>query len=306
VLKLEKGSKGDNASKDGGAESKMSAAENTLGFEMPEGSIDRVPENLKILRRVSGYDLEFEDGRLTFDFKVMNIPAAAVLCISLWEGKGHLKPRGWAGMRLFGYNRVMLSGMHTLKLVPYTVSVNPCSTTIDGSRIRTGLVSSLEVTIDETLPSNIRYNDDLPIEDIKLQGTTDQPNSRYVESDEDEESMGHGPERYQGDMKPTMSEFYVHKSRLASIARKDPLYKLTEEDKSLLWRFREHCMDNDTVLPKLLRSIDWGNRNMVQEGYRVMYAWEQPRPIIALAMLNDHFPDPKVCTVYVFSSILFK
>ena len=107
-------------------------------------------------------------------------------------------------------------------------------------------------------------------------------------------------------MKPTMSEFYVHKSRLASIARKDPLYKLTEEDKSLLWRFREHCMDNDTVLPKLLRSIDWGNRNMVQEGYRVMYAWEQPRPIIALAMLNDHFPDPKVCTVYVFSSILFK
>jgi hypothetical protein len=32
----------------------------------------------------------------------------------------------------------------------------------------------------------------------------------------------------------------------------------------------------------------------VQEGYRVMYAWEQPRPIVALTMLNDHFPDPKV------------
>ena len=25
-----------------------------------------------------------------------------------------------------------------------------------------------------------------------------------------------------------------------------------------------------------------------------MYAWEQPRPIVALTMLNDHFPDPKV------------
>jgi len=53
-------------------------------------------------------------------------------------------------------------------------------------------------------------------------------------------------------------------------------------------------MTNDTLLPKLLRSVDWGNRAMVQEGYRVMYAWEQPRPIVALTMLNDHFPDPKV------------
>ena len=240
----------------------------------------RLPEGLKLIKKPGAYD--FDIGQtIELDFRVKNIPAAALLCITLWEGKGESKPRGWAGMRLFGYDRIMAHGEHELKLCPYTVNVNPSSTTIDGSRLRQrgGVVSTVRLAFDSSMPSDIKYNDDTPIEDKELDGP-----DRPLDT----------PQYVHDDFKPTLAEYNVVKSRLSQIARKDPLYRLTREDKNLLWQFREHIMTNDTLLPKLLRSVDWGNRAMVQEGYRVMYAWEQPRPIVALTMLNDHFPDPKV------------
>jgi hypothetical protein len=183
----------------------------------------------------------------------------------------------------------MAHGKYTLKLCPYTIGVNPCSTTINGDRLRLQVISTVDISFDEDLPNDVKYNDDIPVEDLELGG-------------DDQFNVENAPKRrnslsdieYHDDFKPTKEEYNVVKSRLNQLAGKDPLYKLSREDKNLLWQFREYVMDNDTLLPKLLRSIDWGNRAMVQEGYRVMYAWEQPRPIVALTMLNDHFPDPKV------------
>jgi CRP-like cAMP-binding protein len=64
----------------------------------------RLPEGLKLIKNPGAYDYDFHQ-TLILNFRVRNIPAAALLCITLWEGKGHSKPRGWGGMRLFGYDK---------------------------------------------------------------------------------------------------------------------------------------------------------------------------------------------------------
>ena len=275
-----------------------------------EENMYRLPDGLKLIKKPGAYDYDFNQ-TLELNFRIKNIPAAALLCLTLWEGKGKSsKPRGWAGMRLFGYDRSMVNGEHTLKLCPYTVSVNPSSTTIDGSRLRKQVVSTVQISFDNDLPKDIRYNDDTPLEDLELEGLATEENNHYYSGSSGSSGSTTATSgsttatssttstttssHHHNDLKPTLEEYNTVRSRLSQLAGKDPLYRLTREDKNLLWRYREWIMHNDTLLPKLLRSINWGNRAMVQEGYRVMYAWEQPRPIVALTMLNDHFPDPKV------------
>ena len=265
----------------------------------------RLPEGLKLINKPGAYDYGFIDQVLELNFRVKNIPAAALLCLTVWEGKGRGKqPRGWVGMRLFGYDRSMAHGQHTLKLCPYTVAVNPCSTTIDGSRVRKQVVGTVAFEFDQRLPNDVIYNDDTPVEDMdtpppctSASSASSSSSSSSASSSRHRASMDYvqfNAATAAAQLKPTLEEYNVVRSTLMQLAKKDPLYRLTREDKTLLWQFREYVMDNDTLLPKLLRSIDWGDRAMVQEGYRVMYAWEQPRPIVALTMLNDHFPDPKV------------
>merc|ERR1719272_1754958 len=99
-------------------------------------------------------------------------------------------------MRLFGYDRIMAHGEHELKLCPYYFDVNPSSTTIDGSRLRTplgGIISTIKLAFDENMPEEIKYNDDTPFENPEEDG-----------------------ERSEGvhDFKPTMAEYNVVKSRL--------------------------------------------------------------------------------------------
>ena len=82
-------------------------------------------------------------------------------------------------------------------------------------------------------PEEIKYNDDTPIEDQEL----DSSNNEQLLTQLSFENPKEDGERSEGvhDFKPTMAEYNVVKSRLNQIARKDPLYHLTREDKNLLW-----------------------------------------------------------------------
>ena len=123
-----------------------------------------MPDGLKLIKKPGCYDFDIDQPgcdnggiRMELNFRVKNIPAAALLMLTVWEGKTKTKPRGWAGMRLFGYDRIMAHGEHELKLCPYYFDVNPSSTTIDGSRLRTplgGIISTIKLAFDENMVSN--------------------------------------------------------------------------------------------------------------------------------------------------------
>lgn len=75
---------------------------------------------------------------------------------------------------------------------------------------------------------------------------------------------------------------------------RDPLATVTPEEKDLLWGYRYVLTRHPRALPKVLKSVNWGNRQSVLEMYRLLHAWTQPGPLTALQLLDSQFPDPNV------------
>ena len=54
-------------------------------------------------------------------------------------------------------------------------------------------------------------------------------------------------------------------SLLENILNKDALAELSEQEKNVLWRRREDCLNYPHSLPKLLQAVKWSNKNEVIE-----------------------------------------
>ena len=53
-----------------------------------------------------------------------------------------------------------------------------------------------------------------------------------------------------------------------SILNKDVLAELTEQDKNLLWRRREDCLNYPHSLPKLLLAVKWSKKeDLIEVSY---------------------------------------
>eukprot|EP01138_Halocafeteria_seosinensis_P015715 gb/GECG01016036.1/.p1 GENE.gb/GECG01016036.1/~~gb/GECG01016036.1/.p1 ORF type:complete len:1624 (+),score=179.59 gb/GECG01016036.1/:1-4872(+) len=78
------------------------------------------------------------------------------------------------------------------------------------------------------------------------------------------------------------------------IIRRDPLAEISPEEQQLLWGYRFVLINHPRALPKVLKSVNWGNRTNVLEMYRLLRVWAQPGPLTALQLLDAQFPDPNV------------
>ena len=82
------------------------------------------------------------------------------------------------------------------------------------------------------------------------------------------------------------------RSILEAILRKDTLAKLSTIEKKLLWRYRRLCLNMyPNELPKLLKSVKWCKHAYVCEAYKLVSAWPDVRPIVALELLNGAYAD---------------
>eukprot|EP01103_Thecamoeba_quadrilineata_P018313 TRINITY_DN690_c0_g2_i1.p1 TRINITY_DN690_c0_g2~~TRINITY_DN690_c0_g2_i1.p1 ORF type:complete len:1106 (+),score=228.82 TRINITY_DN690_c0_g2_i1:177-3320(+) len=81
---------------------------------------------------------------------------------------------------------------------------------------------------------------------------------------------------------------------LVSIIRRHPLYPLSNEDKGLLWEYREFCRREPRSLVKILQCVDWCSVATVQETYRLLNTWEELNPVDALELLDAKFANQKV------------
>jgi phosphatidylinositol-4,5-bisphosphate 3-kinase len=52
---------------------------------------------------------------------------------------------------------------------------------------------------------------------------------------------------------------------LSKILNKDALAELSEQEKNVLWRRREDCLNYPHSLPKLLQAVKWTNQNELLE-----------------------------------------
>jgi hypothetical protein len=194
---------------------------------------------------------------------VADLPHEARLCITLWGcvGEQSAVPLGWTNLLLFDYRHVLQHGMHDVPLWPDEVA-NPIGTCShnDADGARAASIS-------------LRFNDYvLPV--VHVSGVSP-PAAR------------------------SRNEPASHvQAALAALAASDPLLPLTDDDKRVLWQYRDTCRATPRLLPKVLSSapLRVGNQGSVlAEIKQLAGTWKAfSAPTDALELLDARFAD---CTV---------
>lgn len=101
-------------------------------------------------------------------------------------------------------------------------------------------------------------------------------------------------------------------ARFNAILSATPLYKMTEEDRKLVWKYREFISaTRPACISKVLSSVDWtdikqvpslgskkkkkiSHSSQVREMYRLLSNWPTIDPVVALELLDAKFPDQSV------------
>uniref|UniRef100_A0A4W5RDG3 Phosphatidylinositol 4,5-bisphosphate 3-kinase catalytic subunit gamma isoform n=1 Tax=Hucho hucho TaxID=62062 RepID=A0A4W5RDG3_9TELE len=122
-------------------------------------------------------------------------------------------------------------------------------------------------------------------------------------SREGKEAGGEGREAEGG--KRGQREMPNHlRKQFESIVETDPLHPLSQEDKELLWHFREECMRHPRAYPKLLGSVRWGRQEAVLTTHGLLErssVWDRSVLDVGLAMqlLDCHYSDAHVRSMAV-------
>ena len=84
------------------------------------------------------------------------------------------------------------------------------------------------------------------------------------------------------------------RATLMEIAKRDPLAEISEQEKVMLWKLRNHCLELPDILPRLLDTIKWYSRDELTQLYILLEKWRPVSPHTALELLDCKFADPTV------------
>ncbi|XP_018007852.1 phosphatidylinositol 4,5-bisphosphate 3-kinase catalytic subunit alpha isoform [Hyalella azteca] len=85
-------------------------------------------------------------------------------------------------------------------------------------------------------------------------------------------------------------------SFLCRLSEVDLCTAVPAADLARLWRLRRYCHRVPCVLPRLLHSVCWTNRDVVAEVYSLLHGlWSSSLPMgVCIELLQRHYPDPVV------------
>ena len=105
-------------------------------------------------------------------------------------------------------------------------------------------------------------------------------------------------------LEPHLRKNVVNQIRqVRSVIQKDPLYRLTDVDKILLWQFRGDLIENPHALSKFLQAIEWSSPAAVQDCISLLFnedkaeRWSLPpagEELLALELLDARYANSKV------------
>ncbi|RNA11603.1 phosphatidylinositol 4-5-bisphosphate 3-kinase catalytic subunit alpha isoform, partial [Brachionus plicatilis] len=81
---------------------------------------------------------------------------------------------------------------------------------------------------------------------------------------------------------------------LDTILNKDSLAELTEQEKNVLWKRRDDCLNYPHSLPKLLQAVNWSNKADILEMYCLLFKWPLIKPMQAMELLSSVYADLEV------------
>jgi CRP-like cAMP-binding protein len=227
--------------------------------------------------------------RLVSSISISNLPRASRIIFTLIADG---TPVGWAGCGLYSYSKALKQGNVTLKLYPGACPT-PVASHVSNDyapALTTGTLTiqfiqadgdGRQVVFTDQIPSGTR-----PVS-APIPASNTSRLSRAVST--------RGPQPQNTTVSQNSPpDFSQLSPELQVILQRDPLYRLSERERSVVWAARTLLTPISSALPKFLKSIDWSKREHVQEAYSVLTQWTQPTPTEALQLLDSAFPDPKV------------
>uniref|UniRef100_A0AAJ7WKG1 phosphatidylinositol-4,5-bisphosphate 3-kinase n=1 Tax=Petromyzon marinus TaxID=7757 RepID=A0AAJ7WKG1_PETMA len=226
---------------------------------------------------------------LTYDVGIVDLPRAARLCLSICSVKGRKGakeehyPLAWGNVNLFDYNDVLASGKQALHLWPLPHGMedllNPIGITGNNPYKET---PCLEVEF-EWFGGAVRFPG---VEGLEDHGR------RILQPETAGGTLG---SKASGGRWPRDCELPdSDREQIKGICNRDPLSDITEQEKDLLWRYRQHYLNFPEVLSKLLLAVKWSSREDVVQMYSLLKDWPLVRPELALELLDCNYPDPRV------------
>ena len=91
--------------------------------------------------------------------------------------------------------------------------------------------------------------------------------------------------------------FQMYGEQLMRLSKHDPLHEMTIQEKDLVWKGREYCLENThykRILPKIIDCVDYADRAQVVELHCLLDRWPLLSPEDALQLFDFYYPDEYV------------
>ncbi|KAF7404673.1 hypothetical protein HZH66_003579 [Vespula vulgaris] len=239
---------------------------------------------------------------LRFDIKVKDIPRMARLCFVLYEisktSKGlksrrlvkdskqefFINPLCWANTTIYDFKSQLKTGAMTLYTWTYAEDMqnddllHPLGTVVSNPHIDRAAALML------TFPN---YGKDKSV----LYPTPEKmvEYARKLRESATERIMQEEPNQ-ENDINK-----FQQLEQLRSLADRDPLHELHEQEKKTMWALRHHCLHEiPTVLAKLLQCVEWNDHKEVAEATALIQQWPALPVEKALELLDYAYADQNV------------
>ena len=233
-----------------------------------------------------------------FELHTIDLPRAAKLCVSVCAVKRRNKNREdttmlcWGNVNLFDYKNVLLSGKLSMNLHQAPREHNdllfPLGETASsnyGSSNSPRDTPVLKVDFERPSHSNV----------IVVYPTSDdfKDYAAFIEklNDPARQNKFNTNAGYIPAQANISDEEW---GQLVDILRRDPLAEISEQEKSILWRLRRHCLRIPDILPRLLDAVKWNSRDDITQAYMLLTEWPKVSSQTALELLDCKYGDPVV------------
>ncbi|RWS15774.1 Phosphatidylinositol-4:5-bisphosphate 3-kinase catalytic subunit alpha-like isoform [Dinothrombium tinctorium] len=222
---------------------------------------------------------------LEFDLYVPDVPRSARVCLSICSISYRKKREehcalAWGNFTLFDYNDNLLSDRVHIHLWPvpkgHDELLNPLG--MIGSNFNKDS-PCLQIEFD-------RYS--CPVIFPTKEQITDY--SRFVRKQE-ENGRSTGCKDFQQSRLLCNSPTQSDRELLLEIIKRDPLSEMSLQEKDLVWKFREICLEIPDSLPKLLDAVKWNSRDEVCQLYTLLERWTPVKAETALELLDCKYAD---------------
>ncbi|CAF0737287.1 unnamed protein product [Brachionus calyciflorus] len=229
--------------------------------------------------KISGKDSSLRLNKyIPFDHQIRKLHRCDKICISLYcvsKRKREFFSIGWISLNLFDYKGELISGKKKLYLWQANQDsfANQCLSSVTGQNTEKDYVRlNCEFLRNKPPENKISY-----------------PNTEQIKNFI--KKTFHSTFDECIDVKYALEN---DNGLLKTILSKDALAELSEQEKNVLWRRKEDCINYPHSLSKLLQSINWSNKSDVLEIYSLLFKWPLLRPVHALELLNKVHADIEI------------